>query len=257
MCTHGESVVAQPIIPPARASGETSDASCVASGRIAPNASTVNSDPVERSSTPMDIGLSNSGGATAVRVRSPTWMSSPGRMACTLSIGTGHHVDMRSAANPWVTERRDWRALHDPLNAPSVVGIVVREPHPLEGREIDDRTDRVHELVGVDTHAAVDENRFLGHDQVGVDGQDTHPRQGQIRGKNVHVGRTLVRAVHGSLRRRRSLALQKLGATASLSTRALVLRASGIFPAVPSLAKIIRSPGLSPSGRPRPVRQGQ
>jgi hypothetical protein len=72
----------------------------VGSSRIAPKASTVNSAPLEWSSTPMDIGLSNSGGETDVRVRSPTWMSSPGRMACTRSIGTGHQVDMRSAANP-------------------------------------------------------------------------------------------------------------------------------------------------------------
>ncbi len=71
-CAQGESLVAQPTMPPASASGGTSAASCVASGRMAPKASTVNKAPVERSSTPVDIGLSNSGGATAVNVRSPT-----------------------------------------------------------------------------------------------------------------------------------------------------------------------------------------
>ena len=74
-------------------------------------------------------------------------------------------------------ERRVGRALHDRLDAPGVVGIVVREPHSLEGREIDDRADRVHELIGVDTHAAVDDYMYLGHDHLGVDGQYIQPRQ--------------------------------------------------------------------------------
>jgi hypothetical protein len=66
MCAHGESDVAQPTMPPASASGGTSATFCVASGRIAPKASTVNSAPVERSRSPSEVGLSKSGGATAV-----------------------------------------------------------------------------------------------------------------------------------------------------------------------------------------------
>jgi hypothetical protein len=72
---------------------------------IAPKESTEKSTPVASSMKPVDIGLSYSGGATASSVRSPTARRSPTRMACTRSIGTPHHDDMRRAAKPWHTRR--------------------------------------------------------------------------------------------------------------------------------------------------------
>ncbi len=72
---------------------------------MAPNASTEKSAPVDSSSTPIDSGLSNRGGATALSVRSPASMVSPTLMARTRSNGTCHHVAIRRAHKALVTRR--------------------------------------------------------------------------------------------------------------------------------------------------------
>ena len=100
-------------------------------GRIAPKESTENSVAVLSSKKPVDVGLSNVGGrsATSVAVAErrcdrPARARAPGRAV------VGHHVLMRSAPSAVRRQPRLRGELHDRLQVPGVVGVVVGEPDP-------------------------------------------------------------------------------------------------------------------------------
>jgi len=70
------------------------------------------------------------------------------------------------------------RPLQHGAQAAGVVGVVVSQPDPAQLGRVDDRLERRHELLRVDSEARVDEDGPLGEQHEGV--HQDHPYAGHL-----------------------------------------------------------------------------
>ena len=79
-----------------------------------------------------------------------------------------------------------WRSLQHRFEVADVIGVVVRDPDPTDFVGGDDRLQRAHELVSLNSHAGVHQHRLLRVQDVGVDPEipEALHGQGQVRGQD-------------------------------------------------------------------------
>ena len=167
------------------------------SARSAPKQSALKSAPDRSSCSPVVMGLSNVGGRSAVRERSPTLSVWPGLTRWTRSIGRGadepHDADPEEGGDD-----PDLRVLgQQPVQRPDVVEVRVGQPDPAQVGRVDDGPQRGHEVVALDHRTRVDEDRFCSMQDEGIDRDEPEPRYREVRRQDIDVGCGLVGRDHG------------------------------------------------------------